>query len=236
MNLNDLALMQAVPYKIQNHLTLPKDDHEAVLRIIECLALECKKRKIAITGGETSIHDNSDSLDISISMTGIVNKHADNHLKPGHVLIGLPSNGLHSNGFSVVRKVFKDEFRDEFTRPTAIYIDQILELAKKVTIKGMMHITGGAFTKLKDLLVQADAIITNPLKPQPFFEELFAKGVKDNQIYQTFNCGTGFVVAVSPSDLELTKRMTGGMAIGEVVKGEGEVKITSALSGQLIKY
>jgi phosphoribosylformylglycinamidine cyclo-ligase len=236
MNLNNLCLMQAVPYKIQNHLTLPKDDHEAILAVIRNLAAECKKRQIAITGGETSIHDNSDSMDISISMTGIVKNPQPNCLRPGNILIGLPSSGLHSNGFSLVRKIFGNEQRSEFTKPTAIYIDPILKLAEQIKISGMMHITGGAFTKLKDLLEACDAVIDKPLRAQPIFKELYATGVNDKQMYKTFNCGTGFVLAVAPKDLPAALKITGGKAIGQVVKGSGNVIVTSAFNGQDLIY
>lgn len=236
MNLNDLALMLARPYKIQNHLMLPKDDHQAVEQIIKHLVKECSARKIAMTGGETSIHDNSDSLDISISMTGIVERPKINKPRPGNILVGLSSNGLHSNGFSVVRKVFKHEFRPEFIRPTALYIDQIFDLSKKVEIKGMMHITGGAFTKLKDILTDTDAIIDEPLKPQLIFKELYAKGISDQEMYKTFNCGIGFVVAVSSKDLETCIKITGGRAIGRIVKGGGKVKVASAFSNNIVEY
>jgi phosphoribosylformylglycinamidine cyclo-ligase len=236
MNLNDLCLMRAVPYKIQNHLTLPKDDHKAILAVIENLVVECKKRRIAITGGETSIHDNSDSMDLSISMTGIVKNPQPNCLQPGNILIGLPSNGLHSNGFSLVRKIFEEEQRPEFTKPTAIYINRILTLAEQVKISGMMHITGGAFTKLKDLLEACDAVIDKPLRAQPVFKELYARGVTNKQMYETFNCGTGFVLAVAPKDSEIALKITGGKVIGQVVNGSGIVIVTSAFNGQDLIY
>lgn len=236
MNLNDLALMGAVPYKLQNHLTLPRDDHEAIVNIIKYLTIECQKLKIAITGGETSVHDNSDSLDISISMTGRIGSVVPNMLVPGTILIGLPSNGLHSNGFTLVRKKFKKEIRSEFTKPTKIYLPLILELQKSIQPRGMMHITGGAFTKLKDILKNADAIINQPLKPQKIFQELYAKNIKDEDMYRIFNCGTGFVIGVQPEDTAKTLAITKGKIIGKVTKGSGKVFITSAFSNKVVEY
>jgi phosphoribosylformylglycinamidine cyclo-ligase len=120
--------------------------------------------------------------------------------------------------------------------PTAIYIDTILKLSEQVTIKGMMHITGGAFTKLKDLLEKADAIIDQPLKPQPIFAELYEMGVTDTEMHKTFNCGIGFVLAVAGEDVDTVIDASGGAVIGKVVEGEGKVKITSAFTGALVEY
>jgi len=236
MNLNDLALARAIPYKLQNHLTLPADDHLAILDIVRSLAAESRNRQIAITGGETSIHDNSDSLDISISMSGIVDDAQPNIMESGQVLLGLPSNGLHANGFSLVRKLFGDESRADFTHPTAVYLDKIRVLQKRVRVNGMMHITGGAFTKLKDLLHDADAVIERPLEPQPIFEEIYQRGVTDEEMYKTFNCGTGMVLAVDQSDSETVSVITGAKPIGRVVKGSGFVVLASAFSKQQVNY
>ena len=99
-----------------------------------------------------------------------------------------------------------------------------------------MHITGGAFTKLKDLLDKTDAIISKPPKPQPIFKEIYAKGMSDQRMYKTFNCGIGFVAAVSPKDATTTLEITTGKIIGQVAKGTGKVKITSAFSNRLVEY
>ncbi len=238
MNLNDLAIMGAVPYKIQNHIIIPTDDHSAILAIVTALAEECKKRQIAITGGETSIQTNLDGMDLSISMTGVVDAVRPNQFQVGDQLIGLPSNGIHSNGFTKVRQLFGTEMRDDFTRPTTIYLETILKLKSLITIHGMMHITGGAFTKLKDLLDGADAIITNThsLKPQPIFYEMYGKGVTDEEMYKTFNCGVGFVLAVAPQDLEATLAHTGGQLIGTVVSGTSKVIVHSSFSDTIVEY
>ena len=175
MNLNDLALMRAVPYAIIDHLILPCDNKEAILEIIGHLAGECSKRDIAITGGETAIHNNMEGLEISIAMLGFVERPKQNQFEIGDVLIGIESNGLHSNGFTKVREIFGEEFRQDFIAPTHIYLDIILALDEQFDIHGMAHITGGAFTKLKDFLPDcADAITKkdHQLEPQQIFREL----------------------------------------------------------------
>lgn len=238
MNLNDLALVRATPYKLQDHITVPVED-ERVVEIVKELSLRCRKRKIAITGGEVSCHDNLDGLDISITMSGFIKVHKLNQLKIGDVLVGLRSSGLHSNGFSTVRKVFGGEFRDDFVKPTKIYLDEILALDGQVDIHGMMHITGGAFTKLKVLLDVGDARIKrdHKLKPQPVFGELYERGISDFDMYKTFNCGIGFVLSVGSKDVEVVlKSLADAVVIGEVTSGSGKVVIESQFSNQEIIF
>lgn len=234
MNLNDLALIQAIPYKLQNHILIPKDDTTALLEIIETLAGECKKRQIAITGGETSIHDNINGLDISVTVSGFIKNFKPNRFEIGDTLIGLKSNGLHSNGFTKVREIFGNEFKLEFVEPTIIYSDKILSLSEQFDIHGMMHITGGAFTKLKGLLNNANAIITknHKLQPQQIFKDLHHKGITDEEMYRTFNCGVGFILSAKPQDVEkiIFELEPSADVIGSVIAGSGKVKIQSAFS------
>jgi len=129
MNLNDLAMVGATPYALQNHIVLPKDDHTAILEIVRELAKECRKRKIAMTGGETSIHSDMPGMDISITVSGLIKSIRKNQCEVGDTLIGIKSNGLHSNGITKVREVFGKEYKKEFTHPTIIYLDEILYCA-----------------------------------------------------------------------------------------------------------
>lgn len=239
MNLNDMALVRAIPYKLTDHITLPKED-TSVIKILQALSNECIKRQIAITGGETSFHDNSEGLDITITVSGLIKKHVKNRLENGDVLIGLASNGLHSNGFTLVRKLFKKQLRREFTDPTHIYLDTILELDKKYDIHGMMHITGGAYSKLKGILGENNVKITNThnLKPQPIFKEIYKKLQDDKRMYTTFNCGVGFIFSVAPKDVKCCLKLIKGFkadVIGEVVTGNGKIEIESMFSNQLIR-
>jgi len=234
MNLNDLALVRAQPYALQNHIVLPEDDDEAVLKIVKALSEECKKRQIAITGGETSIHNTSDGMDISITVSGFIKRQKPNQLEVGDVLVGIRSNGLHANGFTKVREIFRNEWRDEFVAPTRIYHNAILSMDEKYDIHGMMHITGGAFTKLKPLISNKTDIVIKKdhnLHPQEIFKEIYACGVSDKEMYTLFNCGIGFVLSVSPKDAsKITDKLSDTDIIGEVIPGRGNIKIESAFS------
>lgn len=243
MNLNDLALLRATPYKLQNHITIPKDDQKAILEIIKTLSKECIKKNIAMTGGETSIHDNTDGIDISITVSGFIRKFKSNKFKVGDVLIGLKSNGLHSNGITKARRVLGKKYRTEFTKPTIIYLDEILSLDKEFNIHGMMHITGGAFMKLKDLLKKEDIEIkgNHKLLPQKIFRKIYGKGVSDEEMYKTFNCGIGFVLSSFPKEAEkiVSKLNNDGFkadVIGEVNSGIGRIKIESFFSKKEIEF
>ncbi len=244
MNLNDLAMYRAHPYAIIDHLFIPKDDHEAIIEIVRCLSDECVKRNIAITGGETAIHDNIRGMDMSMTMLGFVNRPRPNQMLQGDVLIGLASSGLHSNGFTKVRELFGEKLRPEFTLPTRIYLDTILELYEKYDIHSMMHITGGAYTKLKPLLQDSDAIISRDhhLEPQDIFREMHEKGVSEKEMYKTFNCGIGFVLSASEHDaLNILGHLSchgdiKSAAIGRVVPGGGQVIIDSKFSDRTIRY
>lgn len=239
MNLNDLAMVGAVPYALQDHIVVPDDGEESVLEIIRALAAECKKRRIAIVGGETSHHNNADGIDISITISGFIKKVRKNKARPGDILIGLRSNGLHANGFTKVRNVFGQRaWRDDFTAPTAIYLDEVLEIFAHHTVNGAMHITGGAFTKLKDILDGALAIISQPkmLAPQKIFYELYKKGISSRSMYSTFNCGVGFVLSVPAGEVKnIIPKLKNAAVIGAVRKGNGNVKINSLFDGKWLK-
>ncbi len=241
MNLNDILVMRSRPIYLQNHIMLPEDDGEAILEIVGAFEKECGKRKIAITGGETSIHKNLHGLEISVNIIGeYIDKKQDN-FKIGDYLIGVGSGGLHSNGFTKVRELFDNEFRQDFVKPTIIYSDVLLDLISKVDVSGMMHITGGAYTRLKELLPNSDVVITNKhfLFPQEIFYEMYKKGVSDEEMYKIFNCGVGFVLFAERKNLEkiTSELVTSGLKtdiIGRIVRGTGKVKIDSMFSDKTI--
>lgn len=238
MNLSDLAMVRAVPYKLQCHLILPEDDHNAILEIMENLVRECKKRNIAITGGETSIQNNIQGLDISLTVGGFVKKVKENRFRSGDLLVGFQSSGLHSNGFTTVIKLLGNRFYKELVEPTKIYED-LRDIQEKYDVHGMMHITGGAFTKLKGLLYKIDAVMTSDhrLRPHAIFRRLYERNITDKDMYRTFNCGVGFVLSASMTDaLKIISEIEGTDVIGEITAGSGKVKISSMFSKEKIIY
>ncbi len=242
MNLNDLVVMRVKPTELHDHIMIPNDDKQAIYGIIFSLAEECRKRGIEIDSGETSIHDNLSGLEISVTIDGLPNRSKPNKFDLNDFLIGIRSNGLHSNGFTKVRNVFGDEFRQEFVEPTAIYSDVLFDLIDKFDISGMVHITGGAYTKLIPLLDNLDAIIQkHRLNPQKIFYELQKRGVSDEEMYKTFNCGVGFILGVKEDDSrkiisELAQKGFDADVVGQIVQGRNRVKISSMFSDKIIEY
>lgn len=237
MNLNDLLMVRAVPYKLQNHIVLPEDDERAVLKIVEDMADQCLCRKIVITGGETAVHTNTDGMDISITISGLVKTTGDNKFLAGDQLLGLPSSGLHSNGFTRVRELY-DHHRDEFVKPTTIYWDDVYPVLPH--INGVAHITGGAFTKVKDHLAGVDVYIggNERLTPQPIFGEIYNKIKDDEEMYRTFNCGIGLILAVAPEKVgKVKERLPKAATIGSVIgDGTGRVTVRSSFSDRTVTF
>jgi len=234
MNLNDLAVMRVKPTTLHDHILIPEEDEKAILEIMTTLASECKKRNIIINSGETAIHNDLSGLEISITITGEKGNVKPNRFYFGDYLVGIKSSGLHCNGFTKVREIFGNEFRQEFVEPTLIYSDAIFQLINKFDdIGGMVHVTGGAYTKLKKLLVNTDAVITkHSLKPHEIFYELYKRGILDKEMYRTFNCGIGFILGVSEKNVEeiisiLKKKDLESCVIGKIVSGTRKVRIES---------
>ena len=129
-------------------------------------------------------------------------------------------------------------YKPEFVEPTSIYSDTILTLDEQFDIHGMMHITGGAYTKLRDLLGCADVKINrnHKLQPQPIFRYLYKQGIPDEEMYKTFNCGVGFILSVSPQDADKIVSGLDADIIGEVTSGSGKIKIESMFSDKEIEF
>jgi len=241
MNLNDLLVVGATPYALVDHIIIPRDDRQTIYEIMSALVDECKKRNLAITGGETAIHNDFDSMEISISMLGFVERRRLNQFRAGDVLVGLESNGLHASGFTKIREVFGRSTRPEFIKPTFIYWDSVFPLLGSCSIQGMVNITGGAFSRFKGLLDNVDLIISrdHSIEPQKIFYDLYTKGISDEEMYKTFNCGIGFVVALPRMwvDEFIHKiRPLRGSIIGELTAGQGRIIIQSKFSDTSVVY
>lgn len=243
MNLNDLLVARARPYKLQNHLTLQYDDHEAILAVVTSLAGECLGRNIILTGGETSIHDNIVGMDLSITVTGFVPEVRKNICQEGDVLIGLPSTGAHANGFTFIRKTLGG--RRDMVAPTRIYWDDVYPLLDEYCddIHAMVHIAGGGFTRLLDYL-GGNSVCFHKWKNHPaIFDEIYGYCKQtwcsnlDKFMYSTFNCGIGFVLSVNPEKSQEIATLLKGEIIGEVRRGDkSRVEIESIFSDTLLEF
>ncbi len=252
MNANDIICLGSRPIVGVDYLALTKVDEELVEQIMTGLAAGCKEAGIALIGGETAIlsdmikgakddpanaeagiDEDSTSYDLAMTVVGTLDKPpiTGEKMKAGDVLVGLSSSGLHSNGYTLARKLLSvEDWGEDMLIPTTIYVKAVLGAitAHTSAIHGIAHITGGAFSKLSRIGAYSHVGFLLDALPEPagLFAEL-AEQVKDpRELYRTFNMGIGMVVAVDANSAPavmatLRKLGVDSQAVGHVVKEEG---------------
>lgn len=255
MCVNDVLVQGAKPIYFLDYIAVGQNKPEVIEQIVKGVADGCVQSACALIGGETAempdMYD-VDHYDLAGFCVGVVDKSKlkdSRNLKVGDVLIGLPSTGVHSNGFSLVRKVlFKDNHLDAHATyeeldgqllgdvlltPTKIYVKAVSSLFDQVDIHAMSHITGGGFYENVPRMLKEGMGVRIDTKafPRPkIFDFIQQKGKIENQeMYNVFNMGIGFVMAVDPKDVQ--KVQDALQAIGETsyvigeVTGSGEVDV-----------
>ncbi len=235
MNVNDMACINCKPMIGVDYIAAKKNDAETIQKIFEGVLRGCKLANVALVGGETAIlPELVNGYDLSFSCMGMgkISEVVDgSRIKEGDLIIGIESNGLHSNGFSLARKVLDlEEFGKEMLKPTLIYSNTALELCKEIEVKGMAHITGGGFTKLRRLGTNFDYLLENMPKPGKIFQLLAEYISNEKELYRIFNMGIGFIIIVNEENKEKCMRLVAknGLKphiIGKTVKGTGRVII-----------
>lgn len=255
MCVNDIVCCGARPLFFLDYVALGKNIPEKVESIVAGIAEGCVQAGCAIVGGETAEMPGfypEEEYDLAGFSVGIVDKTKifdKNTIKAGDVILGLPSSGVHSNGFSLVRKVLGVEGRDlkapmeelggaslgeTLLTPTRIYVKSILALAKEVQIKSVSHITGGGFYENipRSLPKGMTAQITEANVPVlPIFRLIESLGnIPRKEMFNTFNMGIGMTVVVSKEEAEKaleTLRSLGETpcVLGEIVESEEGVQI-----------
>lgn len=250
MCVNDILVQGASPLFFLDYIGLGKNIPSKIESIVKGVADGCLMSECALIGGETAempgMYQN-DEYDIAGFSVGVVEKSrliTGKDITVGDTIIGLPSSGVHSNGFSLVRKILKDnslnlkEVYENFNKPlgevllepTRIYVKSIKELLNHVTPHGMCHITGGGFYEnIPRILPQglcAD-IFSKNIEIHEIFKFLMKKGdIPLEEMYNIFNMGIGFMVIISKEDMEKTidilrKCGENPVVIGVVSEGEG---------------
>ena len=231
MCVNDIACAGGEPLFFLDYIACGKNYPEKIADIVKGVAEGCLQSEAALIGGETAEHPGlmpEEDYDLAGFAVGVVDKKdmiTGENLKPGDVLIGMASTGVHSNGFSLVRKVFEKELNKEgletyyeelgttlgeaLLAPTRIYVKALKAVKNAgVTVKACSHITGGGFYEnvprmLKDG-VRA-VIKKDSYQIPPIFGMLAKKGdIEEHMMYNTYNMGIGMVVAVDAADAERT--------------------------------
>ncbi len=251
---NDVICTGASPMFFLDYMALGKNIPEKVATIVAGVAEGCKKANCSLIGGETAEMPGFypvDEYDLAGFCVGIVDKKKiiDNKtIEIGDKVIGLKSSGVHSNGFSLVRKVFdvNKENLNEYVeslgctvgeallKPTKIYVKPILKLIEQVKVKGISHITGGGFYENMPRMLRegvALKIDKNSYEVPPIFKLIAERGnIPERDMYNTFNMGIGMAVIVPESEVEksleiLKQAGEEAYLIGEVVEGNREVII-----------
>jgi phosphoribosylformylglycinamidine cyclo-ligase len=242
MNVNDALCLGAKPLAFVDYLAMETINPDIARAIAIGLQTGADMAGVTIIGGETAtLPDIITGLDLAGTCLGIVIKDLPREIYPGDYIIGLKSSGIHSNGYTLVRKVLEKEdisYTDPFPgggtvgdvllTPTQIYVKEILDLMQHVEVKGLSHITGGGLRNLKRLSKNVCFSIDYPFKPHKIFQVIQRLGnVSPQDMYQTFNMGMGFAIIVSrkTSDtaLDILKNHSTiqPQIVGKVIEGHG---------------
>ena len=237
MNVNDLYAIGAEPIAFVDYLAVEKVDPERAAQIAVGLARGAEISNMSIVGGETaSLPEIIRGFDLAGTAIGIVDKDkvvTGEKIQMGDVLVGVPSSGLHSNGYTLARRIIAESkytyfdampggdksIGEELLTPTRIY-PEIVELVKKCDVHGLAHITGSGLLKLRRIS-SLGFEITDPLEPQPVFRFLQEQGrVDDEEMYRTFNMGMGFLAVLDESEAKEACRIMGpgSRIVGSIVK------------------
>lgn len=247
MCVNDIACSGGEPLFFLDYIACGKNYPEKIASIVSGVAQGCIQSEAALVGGETAEHPGlmpEDEYDLAGFAVGVVERKemiTGEHIKNGDVIIGIASSGVHSNGFSLVRKVFEmteeslNTYYDELGRtlgeallePTRIYVKGLKAVKKAgVTVKGCSHITGGGFYEnIPRMLPEgAHAVIYKDSYEVPAIFKLLAKegDIAEEMMYNTFNMGIGMMVVVDPADVDKTREAF--ESVGDQTFVAGEIK------------
>ena len=219
MNVNDLICVGSTPFAFVDYIATAKPDPPILLRIAKSLVEGAKESGVAIIGGETAVVPellsngySKNSIELSGTAIGFIQKRSKlvlgNRIRKGDIILGVESSGLHSNGFTLVRRAFsrrdlrkkvgnlKRPLGDELLIPTRIYVRPMIDLfGSGVEIHGIAHITGGAFTKLQRINDRVNYRLVSMPDPPEIFKLIQAEGkIGFAEMYRTFNMGIGLCI------------------------------------------
>ena len=256
MCVNDIVCSGAKPLFFLDYIAIGKNYPEKVATLVSGVAEGCVQSGCALVGGETAEHPGLmpvDEYDLAGFAVGIVDKEKilDNeNVKAGDVIIALPSSGVHSNGFSLVRKVFSigegnanlgeyveslgATLGETLLTPTKIYVKPVLSLLEKVNVKSIAHITGGGFYEnVPRALPEGKKAVINKadVRVLPIFDLIASTGnIPVNDMYSTFNMGVGMMIIVSPDEVDTALHVLkaageDAYVVGKVEDGEKGVEL-----------
>ncbi|MDC0951253.1 phosphoribosylformylglycinamidine cyclo-ligase [Candidatus Pelagibacter sp.] len=224
MSVNDLIVQGAKPLLFLDYISINKIDLKKLKSIIRGIVKGCKLSQCELVGGETAEMPGTyekGKFDIAGFAVGIVGKNkilSKDKIKNNDLILGIPSSGLHSNGYSLVRYLLKQKkidikknnfLKKELIKPTKIYVNEILKLIDNNLINGCANITGGGLAdNIKRVIPNSLTAEINleQIKTSKIFKWLHKNGISDNEMLKTFNCGVGFCLIINPKKLNKIKR------------------------------
>jgi phosphoribosylformylglycinamidine cyclo-ligase len=245
MSVNDLVCCGAKPLIFLDYYATGKLSLGTSKKIIAGIMEGCRQGRCVLLGGETAEMPGmypSGEYDLAGFAVGLVKRSEvidGSKIYPGDLILGLPSSGPHSNGYSLIRRVFKGKDLAKWGKtlltPTRIYVDEILGLkkafaAEEKIILGLSHITGGGLVEnVPRILPRGRKAVfrKDAWKRPPVFDEIQRRGgVPDREMWRTFNMGLGMVIVIRPDSLELARKvLPEARLVGEIVAGKHEVEI-----------
>ena len=250
MSVNDLIVQGAKPLFFLDYISINKINLTKLKYLIKGILKGCQISGCDLVGGETAEMPDTyekGKFDIAGFAVGIVDerKILKNKIKNKDLILAIPSNGLHSNGYSLVRYLLKKKkinikkntfLKKELIRPTKIYVKEVLKLIDKNLINGCANITGGGLADNikrvipEKLCASIDLAKINPIK---IFQWLKDNNIKDNEMLKTFNCGVGFCLIINPKNLKKVKSCFSSdykpYVIGEIIKSKNKIKMNNKI-------
>jgi len=251
MSVNDLIVQGAKPLIFLDYISINKIDLKKLKSILKGIVKGCKISNCELVGGETAempgTYENG-KFDIAGFAVGVVDKKKildKKNIKPNDLVLAIPSSGVHSNGYSLVRYVLKNQkinlknnkfLKKELLRPTKIYVKEVLSLINNNLLNGCANITGGG---LADNIkrVMPDGLVAdinlNKVKTKKIFKWLKQNNIGNREMLKTFNCGVGFCLIIKPKNLKkittfFTKEFK-PYVIGKIIKGKSKVKLNGKI-------
>ncbi len=252
MSVNDLIVQGAKPLFFLDYISINKINLSKLKSIINGILKGCKISECSLVGGETAEMPGTYSkgkFDIAGFAVGIVEEKKilnGRKIKKDDLILAIPSSGLHSNGYSLVRNLInikkinikKNKFlKKELIKPTKIYVKEILNLINNNLLNGCANITGGGIVDNlnrilpSNLNAEIDLLNINPLK---IFHWLKSNNISDKEMLKTFNCGVGFCLILNPKKVNLVrkyfKKKFKPYVIGKIIKNSKKVKLSGKIS------
>ncbi len=252
MSVNDLIVQGAKPLLFLDYISINKIDLTKLKSIMKGILKGCKISRCELAGGETAEMPGTyekGKFDIAGFAVGVVSKNkiiSKKKIKKNDLILAIPSSGLHSNGYSLVRhllnkkkiNVKKNKFlKTELLKPTKIYVKEVLKLIDKNLINGCANITGGGIKDNLKRIIPENLIAKinlEKIKANKIFKWLKKNGISDKEMLKTFNCGVGFCLIINPKNLKKIKKYFSKefkpYIIGKISKGKNKIRLDGSIN------